>query len=123
MPLPHFRRSLGAHTLTVLRAPMITDPVDNTQSRDWQHPTSTPITGCEVQPFLLSSRLEVEVDTLREFSRTLYRVWAPGAADIQYTDRIVWRGTTYEVVAEPGLWSYGDATPSHTNFLMGLRSG
>lgn len=113
---------LGGHTLTVLRAPLITD-TDNTKYRDWLNAVQTVLVGCEVQPFLLSSRLSVEIETYREYSSTLYRVWAPPAFRPVYTDRLLWNGVIYEVDAEPSIWSYSDGTPSHLNFLMRLRSG
>lgn len=120
--MTRFVRPLGGHTLTFLRAPLITD-TDNTEYRNWAAATPTVIAGCEVQPFLLSSRLSVEIETYREFSSTLYRVWMPPGWKPVYTDRVIWKGVTYEVDAEPAVWSYEDATESHYNFLMRLRLG
>lgn len=122
MTSPHFRKKLGNETLTFLRAPLVTDS-DNTKYRDWPNAVSTLVPYCAVQPFLLSSRLSVEIETYREYSSTLYRVWAPVGFRPVYTDRALWDGVEYEVDAEPSIWKYSDGTISHYNMLIKLRSG
>ncbi len=119
----HFRGHLGGFTVTRLRAALITDSSDNTEYRDWAHAVSTVLTNCDVQPFLLSSRLSVEVDIAREYSGTLYRVWIDPKYDVVYTDRIIWDGDTFDVQAQPSKWGYADGTRAHSNFLMKLREG
>lgn len=114
---------LGKTPIVVVRAALVTDTRDNTSYRDWAHASSTTVTDNMVEPFLLSNQLIKENNAGREFSATIYRVWSPPAAGIEYTDRVEYLGDTYEVWGHPQLWVDFRNKPHHWNFLMKLREG
>jgi hypothetical protein len=121
MPGPKFRRNIGGQTVVQKRAPLVTDSSDNTQYRDWAHATLTTVTECSVQPFVLSNRYSIEENSAREFSDTVYRVWAPPSPAWQHTDRVLIDGVEHEVWAHPVTHYYYDGTPCMQTFLAKLR--
>jgi len=83
-------------TLLVKRAPLVTG-YGGQKVRDWANAAlSAPYTGCAVQ-----------ADTSQEFTDrrdvvvTRWRANMPPTADVQPTDRVVWKGTDYEITGEP----------------------
>jgi hypothetical protein len=114
---------LGTTTITRLRAALITNARDSSKERDWAHAASSVITGCMVEPFLLSNQLVQEVSAAREYGSNFLRVWAPAGSDVLYTDRVIYRGITFEVWGPPTPWYDFDDVLSHINFLLRERIG
>lgn len=114
---------LGSETLTVLRAPLVAAPRDGTQYRDWTAPTSTVVVGCMVEPYLMSNKLVKEDDESREWSQEYLRCWVPEDADIVYTDRVQWRGDTYEVFGPAQLWVTRRGVRHHKQLNLMKRAG
>lgn len=83
-------------TITVSRAPLLTDRYGNTTAvRDWANAVTHPVAGCSVQP---SAGTEDLQDRNAVVNRWI--VVAPVNADVLATDRVVHKGITYEVVSE-----------------------
>src|SRR5678809_1678454 len=95
---------LGKNTITRIRAPLLTDTVDNSQWRDWSSAEQTQITNCMVEPFPLSEKLNFEDGRNREFSQSAVRVYCPAGTDIVYTDRLIIRDEEYNILGHPGKW-------------------
>lgn len=114
---------LGSETITVLRAPEATDSRDGSKYRDWSTATSTVVIGCMVQPFLMSNKLVIEDSLQREFTGQFFRIWAPGDTDIEYTDRIVWRGRTMDVYGDDGPFVDFEGNVDHIQFVAIYRRG
>lgn len=89
----------GNDTVTVLRAPLITDRY-GAKVRDWAHASSTSWAGCTVQPY---SATEAAVD--REYAATHVRLFAPPGTSLLATDRVQHGGVTYDVDGDPALWA------------------
>ena len=114
--------SMGNLTVVRVRAALTTES-DGSYIRDWDGATSTAINGCMIQPFQLSSRLQIEMNLDREFSSAYFRFWFPPGTDIQSTDRLVFNGNTYEVYGVPGTWFDQDGTEHHVTCLAIQRRG
>lgn len=97
---------LGRETITVVHAVLVQDTFDHSESRDWANATRTDVPFCNVQPFKLSSRLVKEDSLQREWMSEYYRVWMPAGTEIEFFDRMEWRGKVMEV--------FGDEQPWHT---------
>lgn len=115
--------SLGMETVTIVRAPLATNPRDNSQFRDWASATKTDIEGCQVQPFLLSNKLQIEDNLQREFGASYFRVWLPAGTIVLYTDRLVHRNRTMDVYGQPGIWFDFEGVESHITVLAYFREG
>ena len=85
------------HTVTVLRAPLVTDAKGN-KVRDWTTATQTPAAAW-VQP-LTSDEQTLGQD--RVTSR--WRIFLDPETVALATDRIVWQGDTYQVDGEIQAW-------------------
>lgn len=116
-------RPLGIEVLTIRRAPLAASPRDGSEFRDWANATDTEVTGCNVQPFILSEKLVIEINAEREFLKQAWRCWAPPGTDVTYTDRIVWRGEEYEVLGINGIWNHIMGPEHHRDFMIRLREG
>lgn len=116
-------RFLGKDTFVVRRAPLVTNPRDNTQYRDWDNATDTLVTNAQVQPFLLSEKLNFEITKEREFARTGIRFFAPADTDVQHTDRIIYRGEQYDVLGHDGDWTNFRGKVDHVAFIARRREG
>lgn len=114
---------LGEEIVTIVRAPLATDTRDGSKYRNWTAATSTAVTGCMVQPFLMSNKLVTEDNLQREFTSQFFRVWMPGDTDLEYTDRIVWRGRTMDVYGEDGPFPDFDGNIDHIQFVAIFRRG
>lgn len=102
MPAP------GREVVTILDAPLVTDPRFGTQRRDWNTATSTTLRGCSVQPI---SGVEATVD--REFTKSHLKLFAPFGELPKATSRVVHDGTTYEVDGEPERWRDSNGRPCY----------
>lgn len=85
-------------TVTRQRATTRTDRYTNT-ALDWTTPTELTIDGCAFAPGGTSEDHDGRDAVIQ--GPTLY---APEGADITAADRVVIRGTAYEVDGEPGVW-------------------
>ena len=82
---------LGAHTITVLRAPLVEDDYGNSEP-DWSAATSHDVSGCSVQP-----AQGTEATVGRETIVLRWQVYAPAGTDVTATDRVTYAGETYDV--------------------------
>lgn len=114
---------LGKNTITRLRAPLVTDPRDNTQYRDWDNATSTDIPNCMVEPFPLSEKLNFEDGRKREFAQSAVRVYAPAGTDLIYTDRLMIAGSEYGILGHPGIWYDFKGNVDHVAVIAQRREG
>lgn len=97
MALPSFAKE----TVTRLRAPYIVDEYGNeTSSRDWSLAVPLVIERCSVQPMAGD---EVLGDRDARINRWIF--YGPKDADVLSTDRIIHKGTTYEVQSEIREWT------------------
>lgn len=116
-------RRLGKDSFIIRRADLVTNPRDNTEYRDWNNATETLIENAQVQPFLLSEKLNFEITKEREFARQGQRFFAPAGTDIRHTDRIIYRGDEYEVFGELAVWTNFKGQDDHVAFIARIREG
>lgn len=105
--------SLGAHTITVLRAPVVEDAYGN-ETRDWSAATTTAVTGCSVQP-----QVGGESTIGRQTIVSRWQLFAPFETDLLATDRVRWQGVDYEVDSEVQRWDF----PPMSHLVALLRKG
>lgn len=94
---------LGPHTITILRAGLVTDAYGNEGTeRDWANATPTTVPGCSVQS-------EPSAEFTRDRDAVLIRkeVFAPPATDLTATDRVEHDGHTFDVDGDPQLENHG----------------
>lgn len=109
---------LGPHTVTILRAPLVTDPIDGSQFRDWDNPDRIDVPNSYVQDF----RVDDDNRAQREFAEGWFQVYLPENAEIpEHTDRIEYKGQSYEMQGQAFLWDAPDGTPHHVYFVMKRR--
>lgn len=111
--LPSFARE----SVTRLRAPLVEDEYHN-EVQDWSGASPLTITGCLVQP-LSSSEYTIE----REAITTRWRLFAPTGSDVKATDRVVWRGDTFEVEGDPQTWDSPSGATSSMQALLRKVTG
>lgn len=116
-------RPLGREKVTVVRAPLVENARDGSEFRDWANAARTTYSGCNVQAFILSEKFQSEDTKDREFGRWTLRVWGPPGMDVEYTDRLEWRGQTYEGLGLVQIWSHIMGPDHHTSFAMRQRVG
>jgi hypothetical protein len=93
-------RPLGHDTITVQRAQTSTDPYSQELAPDWSlPPTETDVPGCDFQPGASTEYL-----IGRDFSEIGGTVFAPTGTDVTAYDRILFKGTVYDVDGEPEVW-------------------
>lgn len=114
---------LGKETIVRVRAPLVRNSRDNSSNRDWANATRTTYTDCGVQPFLPSNRLLVEDNRGREFQQEPMRVYVPTEDDFVFTDRVEYRGKSYDLVTDPAPWTDFDGVQEFWTFVMRLRTG
>jgi hypothetical protein len=103
--------TLGPHTVTLLRAPFVTDAYGNEGTeRDWAAPVRTDVPGCSVQP---ARSDEYVVD--REAVIVRLRAFCPGLVDVESTDRAEFDGDTYYI---DGVEPWRFEPLSHTDLLL-----
>lgn len=119
MPTPR----LGKNTVTRLRAPLVTDPRDNSLYRDWDAAEELVINNCMVEPFPLSEKLNFEDERSREFSQSAVRVYAPPGTDLVYTDRLIFKDEEYSILGHPGKWFEFDGKEHHVAAIAQIRQG
>lgn len=116
--------SYHTDTVTVVRAPVVKDPYDN-DVFDWPNATSTPVTGCRVQPEHGSSRagggVEYVID--REAITTKWRLFGPAGMDLLATDRVQHQGATYAVDGSVERWPSPTGRLAHVEARLTLTEG
>lgn len=117
------RRTLGRDSFIRRRAQLVKNPRDNTYYRDWENAEDTLIEGCMIQPFRLAEKLNYEINTEREFSRTGIRIFAPAGTSIEANDRIIYLGVEYSVFGHLGVWTNFRGEVDHVAFLARIREG
>lgn len=120
-------RPLGGDTITILKPTTAVDSRDNTTYLTFSPPSaSIAVSGCMVEPFLLSEKLQFEDTRERDYARTTWRVWAPATADvlsIDRHDRLIYDGQEYEIFGYVGVWKYLSGNTRHVQFIIQLRLG
>jgi hypothetical protein len=114
---------LGSDSFYVVRAVLVTDPVDTSTYYDWNHATQTLVTDANVQPFRLSPRISKEDNADRQYEQTFLRVYAPYDTDVLYTDRVLFYGKTYDIFGQPNTWRTLEGIYHHSAFIIRLREG
>lgn len=114
---------LGKNTVTRIRAPLATDPRDNSLYRDWDNAEELEISRCMVEPFPLSEKLNFEDEVSREFSQSAVRVYAPPTTDLVYTDRLRFDGNEYNILGHPGRWYDFSGKLDHVAAIAQIREG
>lgn len=112
--LPSFARQ----TITIRRAPLVTD--HGAQVRDWDSDdvAEHSVAGCSVQP-LTGQEILANRDTVQ----AQYRVYAPPGADVEATDHVTFGGDDYEVVGEPLRWPSPTGALDHVELLLNRWEG
>ena len=87
-----------AETVTRLRATTTTDGYGDTVT-DWSSPSSLVLSARGVEPVSSS-----EDNDGRQAVITGFRVYLGAGADVLAGDRVVMRGTTYDVDGQPADW-------------------
>lgn len=116
-------RPLGSDTFTIVRAPLLTDPIDDSEYRDWNNATRTVVNDASVQPFPMAEKLNFEDNRDREFSRTAVRFFAPPGTRVESTDRIEFDGDTYDVFGQGGPWRRFGGQERYVQFIGRMREG
>lgn len=87
-----------SEAVTRQRAGTTTDRYGNTVL-DWTNPDEDAIDGCAFAPTSTSEDYDQRAAVIQ-----VPMLYAPPGADINAADRIVFRGTTFEVNGEPATW-------------------
>lgn len=117
-------RPLGHDTITIRVPTIVIDPDDGTH--EYTFADGATVRNCNIQPFILSNKLQSEVTLEREHTTTFFRAWLPVSAvtlAINYTYRIRFKGVEYEVHAVPGEWRHFSGKQNHISFMLRLRIG
>ncbi|MFR9794231.1 hypothetical protein ACL07V_37350 [Streptomyces sp. MB22_4] len=88
--------NIGRQTVTLLDAPLV-DGDYNTQVRDWDHPTQTPVSGCTVDYLFASRSKQAGDQTITRAQLFLPR----GAPKVLPQHRVQWDGRTWDVDGVP----------------------
>lgn len=105
----------GRRTIIIVRAELIDDGGGSV--RDWENATETEVKFCNIQPFIMSEKLQVEDNRDREFSRTGFRIWAPVNTDVLHTDRIKFDDHVHESLGQAGVWTTLTGKYHHVDIL------
>lgn len=116
-------RPLGSDTIIIVRAPLVTDPQDGSEYRDWNNPVSITVAQCNVQPFPMAEKLNFEFNLDREFARTAIRIYAPPGTRFESSDRIVFDSTTYEVFGHDGPWKRFSGQERYVQVIARVKEG
>lgn len=113
---------LGNDTFVIVRAQLVSDPIDGTQYRDWANATRISVEGSKVNPFKLAEKLNFEMNAEREYARTGLKFFCP-PVQVEPTDRIEYKGDTYSVFGHPQTWTDFEGNDDHTEFVAQLKEG
>lgn len=109
---------LGNEVFYVLRAPVVVDPRDNSEYRDWVNADRFPVIWSMILPFQMSEKLAYANNRDREYSQQYLKVYAPPGTDVLYTDRVEYWGELYVVVGSPGRRRDFDGVENHVEFII-----
>lgn len=84
-------------TVTIRRASVVAGPYNSTE-RNWSAATSTS-SAADVQPLQTTEQIVGQDSVV-----TRWRIYLPAGADLVYTDRVDWDGSTFEVDGEVERW-------------------
>ncbi len=116
-------RPLGSDTFVIISAPLVVDPRDGSQYRDWDNASRTTVTQASVQPFPMAEKLNFEDNRDREFSRTAVRIFAPPGTRVEPTDRIEFDGGVYDVFGQAGPWRRFSGAERYVQLIGRIREG
>lgn len=114
---------LGVETFIIRRAPLVTNPRNGEQTRDWSNADDTIVTGAKVNPFELSEKLGLDYNIDREFVRGSLKFYAPAGTDIDKNDRIIYLGETFSVLGEPFPWYDFEGQEHHIEIVARYQEG
>src|SRR5262245_33827199 len=109
---------LGSTPVTVITAALVQRTRDNSFYRDWDHASEVTYPNCMLEPFQLSSRLQIQNNADRNFSSAYARLWMPPTALMEPNQRVRIHSVEFDVHGEPILWRDFDDTPSHWTVLI-----
>lgn len=109
---------IGSDTVTRVRAALGAPGRYGAEQRDWSAAATTTISGVSVQPVAAT---EATVD--REYTATHLNLFAPPGTDLLATDRVVWRGVTYEIDGEPATWYDLGGRADHLEAVLKRMAG
>ena len=115
--------ALGSTAVTVMTAALAYSSRDNSQYRDWANPVSVTYQGNMLEPFQLSSRLQVQKNQDREFASAYGRLWMIPQADMKPGQRVIIHGVEYDLHGSPIPWYDFEDVRSHWTCLVLVRSG
>src|SRR5690606_16711405 len=92
------RSRMTGETITILRAPTVSDRYNNAQP-DWDQAVRTDVQGCLLAPLSITAgRIGIRGGEVRDRGRQAaidaLEVFAPAGTDVKNTDRIEARGET-----------------------------
>ena len=76
--------------------------------RDWTNYTEHTIRGCSVQPSSTSSN-----EDRAEQVTDRWELYAPPCADVKRGDRVVYKGTVYDIDGDPYTWKSPTGRTTH----------
>lgn len=88
--------NIGRQTVTLLEAALVSGDY-NTQVRDWEHPTPTPVYGCTVDYTAARENKQAANQTVTTAQLDL----PPNAPRVTAQHRVLWDGRTWEVDGVP----------------------
>lgn len=109
---------LGSTTVTVITAPLVKRLRDNSYYRDWDNAVEVVHANCMLEPFQLSSRLQIQDNNDREFASAYVRLWMPPEAVMEPNQRVRIHGAEFDVHGQPILWRDFEDVPSHWTVLI-----
>ncbi|CAK7288682.1 hypothetical protein [Streptomyces misionensis] len=90
--------NIGRQTITLLDAPLI-DGDYNTQVRDWDHATQTPVSGCTADYMFASRNKQAGDQTITRAQLYLPR----SAPKVLPQHRVQWDGRTWDIDGVPAV--------------------
>jgi hypothetical protein len=121
--------SFWTDTVDVEQAELV-DDVDGSnygdQTLDWENATTTTLDGLHVQPVAEGEQLAAGRDAVV----TRWRLQMPAdvaaslpAGELRATDRVVYRGKTYDIDGQPEAWPSPSGTMDHVDAFLVLTEG
>ena len=121
--MPRPTKPLGNNTIVIIRAPLVTDPRDNSLYRDWINAARVTVSRCMVEPMKLTEKLNQEDNRDREYSKTSVRAYVPFDTDVIHTDRMEFMGEIFDVFGHPATWFGFDGQITYRAFIAKIREG
>jgi hypothetical protein len=109
---------LGSTAVTVITAPLVQRTRDKSYYRDWGNAVEVTYPGCMLEPFQLSSRLQIQDNQDREFASAYARLWMPPEAVMDNGQRVRVHSQEFDVHGQPILWRDLEDVASHWTVLI-----